>query len=333
MRFEHILWMHGVWLIIALAFFLWWAFRRKQRVIETFVHPKLHEDIAKERLISRETLKAILLVGVFLCSVLALARPQWGFHWQEIKRQGLDIVIAMDVSRSMLTQDVKPNRLERAKLAVKDLIKKLEGDRLGLVAFAGSAVTVCPLTVDYGGFLLALDDLSPQTVSVGGTSLSLALEEAIRGFQEISGSYRVVVVISDGEDMEGHLDQAIDLAKKNGIKVFCIGMGTPDGELVAISDDQGGQDFLKDDQGRFVKSRLDENTLKKIALLTDGAYVRSAGAQTGLDHLYQTHLSLMEKREIEARMRKQHIERFQFPLAVALVLLIVEAVLSRRRRL
>jgi Ca-activated chloride channel family protein len=266
---------------------------------------------------------------VFLFSILAWAQPQWGFQWVEIKRQGLDLIIAIDVSKSMLAQDVQPNRLERAKLAVKDLVKKLKGDRVGLVAFSSTAFLACPLTSDYSGFLLALEDLGPQTISQGGTALAQAIREAVRGYEKIPGLFKAAVLITDGENLEGDPLAAAQEAKRKKIKIFCIGIGTPEGELIRIMKDNGESEFLKDNNGNFVKSRLDEDMLKKIALATEGAYVRSQGAQFGLDHLYETRLATMEKRDLENKNAKQYIDRFQIFLAIALLLLMADSLLTR----
>jgi len=331
-RFANIAGMNFLWLALGLAIFLWFAAGYKKKRMQRFVDTSLMDTIAFNRDSRREAFKAIILVVIFIFCSIALARPQWGFHWQEVKRQGLDIIIAIDTSNSMLTQDVKPNRLERAKLAVKDLIKELDGDRIGLVGFEGTAFLICPLTVDYGGFLLSLEDLGPNTISRGGTSLSAAILEAVKGYKNAPSDYRAVVIITDGENLEGDPMAAAEEAKKKGIQISCIGIGTPEGELIRLENDKGEYEFLKDSQGNFVKSRLDENILKSIALSTGGVYVRASGAEFGLDYIYETRLSKMEKREIESKMKKQYIERFQFPLFLALLLLILEALIPTQRK-
>jgi len=318
-----------LWLGLPLCLFLWWASLRKNLLREKFAVRHLLNEIIPVRRSLREKLRSILLMIVFIFSLVALARPQWGFRWVEIKRQGLDIMIAMDVSKSMLAEDVKPDRLERAKLAVKDLIKKLNGDRIGLVAFSSTAFLACPLTNDYGGFLLALEDIGPQTISQGGTALARAIDESVKGYAKIPSQYKSVVLITDGENLQGNPLQAAQQARAKNIKIFCIGIGTEEGELIRITNEQGEKEFLKDKSGNFVKSRLDENMLKKIALETNGAYVRASGADFGIDHIYQTRLATMEKREIDAKMKKQYVDRFQIPLALAMIALIAEMIFAR----
>lgn len=332
MRFAQSYYTFGFWIVLGLALFFIWALRSKKRAMRKFAEDKLLDEIAASVNFKRQTMKSLGIIVVLILSVLALMRPQWGFQWQEVKRKGLDILIAIDVSKSMLATDVKPNRLERSKLAVKDLLKKLKGDRVGLIAFAGSAFLQCPLTVDYDGFLLALNDLSTDTIPRAGTSISSAIKKAIFSYEGGQKKYRVLVIITDGEDHEGNPIKLTQAAKKEGIKIFCIGIGTVEGELIQLIDETGKRIFLKDRQGNVVKSRLNEGVLQKIALTCGGIYVRSSGAEFGLDYIYEEKLTPLEKREIKAQMSKFYHERFQIPLALALVLLIIEPFISDKKR-
>ena len=333
MRFADIYYAHGFWIIAALIFFFIWAYRKKRSVVRLFAEEQLLGEIASSLHAKRQIVKIALLIVALVVSVVALMRPQWGFQWQEVKRQGLDILIAIDTSRSMLASDVKPNRLERSKLAVKDLIKKLQGDRIGLIAFSGTAFLQCPLTVDYDGFLLALDDVSVDTIPRGGTSISQAIETALKSFGGGQKKYKVLVIITDGEDHEGNVSAFADKAKKEGIKIFCIGIGTQEGDLIQIVEENGKKTFLKDKEGNVVKSRLNEDILKNIALTSGGSYVRSSGAEFGLDLIYTEKLSTMEKQELKVQMAKRYHERFQIPLALAVILLIIELLVSDKKRL
>ena len=264
-------------------------------------------------------------------SVLALVRPQWGFDWQEVRRQGLDILILVDTSRSMLTEDVKPNRLERAKLAVKDLLKKLKGDRVGMIAFAGDAFLTCPLTADYNGFVLSLDNLSIDSIPRGGTDLGKAIQESMKGYQDVPAQYKAVIVLTDGENWEGDPIQWARVAAQKKIRIYTVGIGTREGELIHTVKEDGDAGFVKDSAGNFVKSRLNEGMLKEIAAVTGGAYVRSSGAELGLDYIYENYLSRLEKRDIESKMEQRYYERFQVPLFLAFLLLVLESRLSARR--
>jgi len=232
----------------------------------------------------------------------------------------------------MLANDVKPNRLERSKLAIKDLIRKLKGDRIGLIAFSGTAFLQCPLTIDYSGFLLALNDLSVGTIPRGGTSISSAIKMALKSFEGGQRGQNVLIIITDGEDHEGDAAGLARKAEKEGVKIFCIGIGTAQGELIPLVDESGEKSFLKDRQGNVVKSRLNERILGQIALTTGGAYVRSRGAEFGLDLIYEQKLSRMEKKEIKARMAKRYHQRFQLPLAIALILLTIEPLINDKKK-
>ncbi len=318
-----------LWLALPLVIFFWWAAAHKKDLQERFADKHLFKEITPVERFPKDIMRRLLFVSLFALSCIALARPQWGFRWVEVKRQGLDIMIALDISKSMLAEDVKPNRLERAKLAVKDLIKKLSGDRIGLVAFSSTAFLACPLTSDYGGFLLALEDVGPHTISQGGTALAKAIEESVKGYVNVPSQYKNVILITDGENLQGDPLQAAQQARQKNIRIFCIGIGTQEGELIRVANEKGEKEFLKDKSGNFVKTRLDESTLKQIALETDGAYVRASGADFGLEYIYQSRLAVMEKRDIDAKMKKHHIDRFQIPLALATFLLWLEMIISR----
>ncbi|MFQ5454626.1 MAG: VWA domain-containing protein [Nitrospirota bacterium] len=318
--------------VVGLSLFYFWVSKKRKRLKEIFAERGLLNILLSSANIAAQRQKAILITGgIFLC-VLSLMRPEWGFHWEKVKRRGLDIIIAIDTSKSMLAEDVKPNRLERAKLAVKDMIKKLRGDRIGLAAFAGSAFLQSPLTVDYNGFILSLDSLATDTIPKGGTSLSSAIREAIKGYEGKEKKYKVLVIITDGETHEGDPVKAAEEAKDAGIKIFCIGIGTKEGELIPVRDERGNKVFLKDSRGNVVKSRLDETTLKKIALSTGGSYVRSTAKEFGLALIYRERLSKMEKKDIENKMVKHYEERFQLPLALALIFLLAEMFVNERKR-
>ena len=332
MQFAQQFMFNGFWIVAGLVLFLWWASAYRRRQLQKFVSAKLMPDIAGSVSPAARNLKYVLLILTFIFGIIALARPQWGFEWQEVRRQGIDVMVIVDVSKSMLTQDVRPNRLERTKLAVLDLLKKLKGDRIGLVAFAGDAFLMCPLTNDYAGFALSLDDLTIDSVPRGGTNIDRAMQVAMKSFDEIDSQYKAIIIITDGDNHEGDPVEQARRAKKNGIRVYTIGIGTKEGELIQLSDVQGSARFLKDDEGNFVKSRLNERLLQQIALLTDGVYVKSSGAEFGLDYIYENDLAKLEKREIESTTQKRCYERFQWPLSVALLLFCMESCILTRRR-
>ncbi len=332
MRFAQADYGYGGWIVLGLILFFILAQRSKRQAMARFAEPGLLKEISPAVNFKRQKVKFIIIITALILSILALMRPQWGFQWREVKRRGLDILIAIDTSKSMLASDAKPNRLERCKLAVKDLIKKLQGDRIGLIAFSGTAFLQCPLTVDYDGFLLALNDLNVDSIPRGGTSIASAIEVARKSFEAGEKKYKVLLIITDGEDHEGDPLRAAAEAKQDGIKIFCIGIGTTEGELIQVLDEKGRKTFLKDKQGNVVKTRLNEPVLQKIALATGGTYLRSSGPELGLDLIYEEKLTKMEKKEIAAQMSKFYYERFQIPLLLALMLLIIEPLISDKKR-
>jgi Ca-activated chloride channel family protein len=267
---------------------------------------------------------ALRLLALF-CILLALTRPQWGSHWEEVKQRGLDIIVVLDTSKSMLAEDIKPNRLQQAQWAVRDFVKNLKGDRIGLVAFAGSSFLQCPVTIDYAAFTMMLDDLYAGIIPRGGTAIAQALKTAEDSFDTQSDADRVVILITDGEDHEGDPVKMADELKQAGIKLFSIGVGTTDGEL--IPSEQG---YVKDSQGQVVKSSLNESLLQKLASDTGGFYVRSAPGDFGLDRIYKLGIAGLQRGEQETRLAKVYEERFGWFAAAALFFLLAEGFLRPR---
>jgi Ca-activated chloride channel family protein len=331
MTFGNLHAVHYLWLLPALVLFYIWARKKRVGAMERFAHKDLLDQLLPSLDRKRQNMKALFILLSVFAVVLSLMRPQWGFEWKEVTRSGLDILIAIDTSKSMLAEDVKPNRLERSKLAVKDLIQKLSGDRIGLIAFAGSAFLQCPLTVDYGGFILSLDDLDVNTLPKGGTSLSNAIKTALESYEGGGKKYKALVIITDGEDHEGNTDEWAEKAKEQGIKIFTIGIGIREGELIPVTDESGNRMFLKDRSGNVVKTSLDEKTLQDIALATGGSYVKATATEFGLELIYEEKLSKMEKREVENKMIRKYYERYQIPLAIALLLLCIEPFIRERK--
>lgn len=327
MRFASVGAVYLVWLAVGVVVFFFWANASRKKALEAFADKKLLPEITSAFGERERRVKQVLLSLSFFLIALALMRPQWGYRQQEIKRRGLDIYVAVDTSKSMLAQDIKPSRLERSKLALTDFVKHLKGDRIGLIAFSGKAFVQCPLTLDRSGFLLSLQELDTDTIPRGGTSISSAIRKAVEGYPEGPKKYRALILITDGEDHEGDALKAAEAAKKEGIRIFCIGIGTPEGELIPVENG-----FLKDKSGAVVKSRLGEDTLKKIALATGGTYVRASSREFGLDLIYREKISEMEKRELEGRMAIQRRERFQVPLALAFLLLSIEFMIGNRKK-
>jgi Ca-activated chloride channel family protein len=313
------------------AVFFIWALRRRRDALQRFAEARLLPALTPDFDERRQHWRALLLLAALALMVLALAGPKWGFHWEEVHREGVDIVIALDTSRSMLAEDVKPNRLARAKLAVEDLVKRLKGDRVGLVAFAGSAFVQCPLTLDYEAFAESLHAVNVGIIPKGGTALTEAIKSGLEAFEGRQGKHEALILITDGEDHEGHVEDAAKEAADRGVKIYTVGIGTAEGDLIPLTVD-GQQNFLKDRRGQVIKSRLDEETLQKIATSTGGAFVHASSGDFGLDTVYNDFIGKMEKRELQSTMERRYEERFQFPLLLALILIALEPLIGNRRR-
>ena len=322
-----------LWLLCCVplvAGLLVWALRRRRRALEQFAQASLLPVLTADTAQHGHYWRGGLLVVALTLLIVALAGPRWGFQWEEVRREGADIVVALDTSRSMLATDVTPTRLDRAKLALQDLVQHLQGDRIGLVAFAGSAFIQCPLTLDYGAFLESLRSVTVGIIPKGGTALGEAIQTGLAAFENQPGQHHALLIITDGEDHDGQIQAASQQAAAKGIKIYTVGVGSPEGELIPLSRD-GRRSFLKDRQGQVVKSRLDTETLQQIALTTGGAYVYDAGPSLGLGEVYTRYLSRLEKRALTSTLERRYAERFQLPLALGLILLALEGCIRDRR--
>jgi Ca-activated chloride channel family protein len=329
---------HPVWLLaalVAMGGFYWVSRRydtRQRAALEQFVSVHLRGDLTRSVSHARIVAKRVLFAASLVLLCVALAEPQAGFRWEQVKRRGHDIIFAVDTSRSMLTPDVKPTRLARAKLAIDDFVSHLNGDAVGLVAFAGSAFLQTPITLDYGAFHESVSELDTNIIPRGGTDIASAIQEADAALQRRAGSDKVMILVTDGEDLEGNALAAAKAAAKDGLKIFTVGVGSANGELIPLPADQGGG-FLKDDEGHLVKSRLDESALKGLAEATGGSYAPLGAENEGLDTIYREALAPLAKHDLESRSQKIYTERYQWPLGAALALLMCSLLLGTRRRL
>lgn len=322
-----------LWLLLvfppALVLFFWWSLRARRELLTRFVHARLLPDLVAGLSPARRKFRMALLVLAVICLVLALARPQWGFTWEEVKLRGRDIVVAIDTSRSMLAEDIAPNRLARAKLAALDLMQQAKSDRLGLVAFAGTAFLQCPLTIDDDAFRQSVEALDTSIIPQGGTALAEAIDTALTAFKE-GDNYKVLVLFSDGEDNDGRALEAATKAAQAGLRIFTVGIGTATGELLRIKDEKGGADFVRDDQGNVVKSHLNESLLREIAGATEGGFYLPLRSNT-IDKLYEA-LAPAPTRESQERLIKHYYERYHWPLGLGILLLLLELFVPERKR-
>ncbi len=328
---SQLLW--SLWLVPALLVFYIFVFRTKTRLLRRFAVAGMLERLTRGISRPRQYLKATLvLIGLAAC-LLALAMPRWGFTWEEVKRQGVDVVVALDVSDSMLVEDAETggrlSRLERAKREIVDLLRLMEGDRIGLVAFAGAAFVECPLTLDYGAAEIFLDSIDTDLIPVKGTDLGRALRTALAAFDGGSQPSRAIILITDGEDHSGQALAAAAEAKAAGVRIFTIGIGRDEGAPIPAT----GGGMRRDRRGEMILSRLDEPTLQKIALETGGRYVRSVTGDVDLEKIYSQGIkATLEDRELGSKRQRRWEERFQWLLAIALFALMLEPLLSERLR-
>ena len=306
--------------------------RRREADLTKLIHPRFRQRLTEGFSPGLRNLKRGLWLLAVLLAFTAVARPQKGYEWREVKRKGIDILFAVDTSRSMLADDLTPNRLERARLGIIDFVSRLEGDRVGLIPFAGSAFALCPLTLDYEAFRESLNALDTDLIPRQGTDLASAIKEAERLFKENGNNHRVLVLLTDGEDLQGDVIDAAKAAAKNGMAIYTIGVGSPGGSTIPLVMRNGRKDFVRDETGSVVRTTLDETTLKKIATETNALYVPLGRGAEGLNTIYQEKLRLVPKSERDQRMERIPLERFEWPLGAAIFLLLLEFFITDRRR-
>jgi len=316
-----------------LAGLLWLAAAFRRRALEAFSGGALQAARAADTVsVHRRAAKAICLLLAVTAGIIAAARPQWGHGTETITRQGIDLVIVIDTSKSMAATDVSPSRLARGVHAASSLIGRMEGDRIALVTFAGRPALACPLTLDHEAVQLFLDAVDVESVSVPGTALADALREGVRalGPPPADGSEakgRALLVISDGEDHEGGVDEAVTALKRAGIVVYALGCGTEQGAPVP----EGSGAYKKDAEGKLVTTRLDERPLRTLAVDTGGKYYRATAAEGEIEEVAQA-LAAMDASGAGTILRTRWVDRFQIPLALALVALVAETLISDRRK-
>src|SRR5256886_6863427 len=325
-------WLWGLLLIPALVALFIRAERHGIIRLREFVSARLLPQLAGTVNRPRRVLRfALQLLGLAL-AVISLAQPRWGYTFEDVKRKGLDLLIAVDTSRSMLSNDVQPNRLERVKLAARDLINELQGDRVGLIAFAGRAFLQAPLTIDYEAVMESINDLDTKTIPEGGTNISEAISLATQSFGTSATGNRALIIFTDGEELGGDADQTAKAAADAGVRIFTIGVGTPAGSLIPISGEDGETAFVKDSAGQVVKSKLDEKRLREVAQASGGFYLHLENGPRTMQQIYTEGLAKMQAAEMDVRLSRRPIERYEWPLGAALIALALSILIGERKR-
>jgi len=315
-----------------MAVFFIYVSARKRRDLKIFGDKATLERLSLSKSITKERWKKALLVTAAGFLIISLARPQIGTRLTMTRRQGVDVMIAVDTSASMLAQDIKPNRLEKAKLEISSLIDKLKGDRAGILTFSGDSFVQCPLTLDYNAAKMFLGIIEAGMMPKPGTAIGDAIRTATESFIKKERRHKVLILLTDGEDHETNPVRAAQEARKEGVIIYTIGIGTKSGEPIPVVDESGKvAGHKKDKNGNVVLSRLDDTTLQKIALVTDGKYYNATPSEFELDKIYDE-ISKMQKKELSNRLFAQYEDRFQYFLAIALILLCVEFAIGDRRK-
>ncbi len=330
MEFGQPQYLKALFLLPLLVMLFVYGAKQRQTELARFAGIGMSDRLAPGRSWRKNMLKTTLkTLGVALL-ILAIARPQFGRQLVKIEREGIDLVIALDTSLSMLAEDMKPNRLERAKQEIVDFIGGLKGDRVGMVAFAGDAFVLCPLTVDYDAALMFVQTADVDIVSKQGTAVDKAIETAMALFPESGESDRVIVLVTDGESHDGNPVKTARKAAEEDIRIYTIGIGDPSGELIPLRGTGGGvEGYKKDRSGETVLTRLDETTLRQIAQITGAEYLPATRQGLELKVLYRE-ISGLERKTIEGEFVERKTERFPLFLALAFLLLGFEAVITRR---
>ena len=329
-RFAHTEIFYALLLVFYLLFLYWQYNRWRKRALQRWGDRKTVDRNVLMRSDSKPLMKFILLTLAYISLVIALVDPRIGSKLEKVKREGIDVYIALDVSNSMLAEDIKPNRLERAKMAIGNLIDKLNGDRIGLIVFAGNAYKQLPLTTDYGAAKLFLSAIDNRIVPAQGTAIGEAINLAASSFDNDKHN-RAIIVITDGENHEDDAVGAAKAAAAKGIKVFTIGMGLPEGAPIPIKDKYGHRSgFKKDKKGTTVITKLNEDMLRQIAAAGNGSYARANNVSVGLSKIYND-INKIQKKEIETKQFTDYEDRFQIYIALALFFLILEVLISDRK--
>jgi Ca-activated chloride channel family protein len=319
-------------LIPALTVFFIWRGRRKRKTAARLGDMALIDKLSSSVSPARDRVKSTLLLASLFFFVLAVARPQWGQKTEEVVRSGVDVFVVFDTSFSMDATDVVPSRLEKARHIASEVIDQLQGNRIGLIVFAGGAFVQCPLTLDYGAARIFLDAISTGVVPEPGSNIARAIEAARRGFVSKESKFKVIVLLTDGEQHEGDPADAAQEAGEEGIVIHAVGVGTPGGDPIPVHDEDGQVvDYKRDENGQPVLSRLDEDTLGRIALTTGGKYFRASGRESEVEEIAEL-VAGMESKELASKLFTRYEERYYWPLSVAILLLVAETVIPRRRR-
>ncbi len=324
-RFADHYWIHATWIVLAVAVLLIALQLRGRAILDQLVSRFMQLRLVHRTSLWRRIVAIVLLTLSMLLLVLALMRPQWGMTLQQSVRVDTQMMVCLDVSKSMLAEDVAPNRLERAKVELDSLLGLMhDGQQVGLIAFAGKATVLCPMTTDFGFLRLVLNEAEPQSVGLGGTKIGEAIQKAVDGFGQSGDINRLILLITDGEDHDSFPLEAADRAKEKGVRIVAIGFGAETGSKIEVTDPRTGvRTTVKDRDGNDVVSRLDGEMLRDIALRTEGAYIPAGTGALDLESIYRTHIATLMKGNLDTQRRVVRNEAFQWFVLAAIVMLLL----------
>lgn len=329
-RFANPEYLNLLYLLPVLITLFWYIGRNRKKLLQIFADKELHKTLFPTDSNLKRWIKFALILLALTCLVFAAANPQVGTKMQEVKQTGIDVFILLDVSNSMMAEDIKPNRLEKAKYQISNLINKLRGDRIGLIIFAGEAYIQIPLTTDYSAANLFLSAVDVNSVPTQGTAIASAINLATASFDTLS-TQKVIIAITDGEDHEGDVEKAVENAVSREIKIYAIGLGSQAGVPIPVYNNRNQLvGFKKDRDGNTVLTKLDEEVLKRIAIDGNGKYFRGTNYEDHLDKIY-TELSELEQTEFGVKKVTDYEDRFYYFLIPALILLVLEFFVSEKK--
>jgi Ca-activated chloride channel family protein len=333
-KLQNINMLYLLWLVPPLIAVYIYAWQKRRQAVAVFIDTRLHSKISMSVSNTKRTWKAVALISAIVFTIFAMTRPGWNPRPEIIERSGRDVVFLLDVSKSMLAEDLVPNRLERAKLAIRDCIDRLEGDRVGIVVFAGTAAVKCPLTLDYGFFRMMLDNISTDSVARGGTMVGDAVRKVMDDvFDDQDKEFKDIILITDGEDHDSFPVEAAKKAGAKGVRIIAIGLGDEnEGKRIPVTKKDGQKTFLKY-KGQEIWTKLDADTLRKMVNTTPGGkYLNVATGTIDLGNVYTALIRSAAKKKLESETIKRYEEKFQILLAFALIFMFIEMIINERKQ-
>jgi Ca-activated chloride channel family protein len=329
-QLENKIYLYALVLIPVFIIIYWLVIRWRKKALKAFgdmsIISQLFPDVSK----TKRIWKFILFTLSFTLLIIGIVNPQVGTKLEEVKRKGADLMICLDVSNSMKAEDLKPNRLDKSKQAISKLVDKLEGDRIGIIVFAGQAYVQLPITTDYAAAKLFLESINTDMIPTQGTAIGTAINLAVESFGKDEGKNKAVVIITDGENHEDDAVKAAEAAAEKGIAIHTIGMGSAEGAPIPVYRGNVREDYRKDKSGTTVITKLNEQALQEISTAGNGIYVRASNSDTGLNNVL-TEINKLEKKQFDSKMFSDYEDRFQWFIAAAFLLLMIETFLTERK--